>query len=619
VPDSHLQSYKRELAFTRAAVDEERRTVRLSFSSETPVDRYGEDEILDHSPESVDLTRMKSGASVLLNHDRDKLVGVIEGVEIGNDRRGYATIRFGKGPLASEVFEDVKDGIRTLVSVGYEVKAWQHESRVGDRKTYRVTSWTPYEISLVSIPADASVGVGRAQQQDIMSKPNITGGDGGPATDPAATAERQKLEIEIREFQANKKRFEEDQKILTVAQEFGVPASEAQKFIAEKRSTEEFLRHALTTRAGATPTVPNSGTVDMSKREKKEYSVLRGIANAIAGIKGLEQEVSQELSKRLRREPTSALGFLVPTDVSAQRSDEVISRADLDSAIQRMQTRGLSTLTGPLGGYLVSTDLLAGSMIELLRNMPILAQLGATQMGGLVGDIAIPRQATGATGYWLGEGAAVTPSNLTLGRLLLTPKRLAAQTTYSRQLLVQASRDVEALVRSDLMTVLAIAKDAAGIQGTGASGQPVGILNTTGLSTVSFGAAPSWAKVVEFETTLETANATMLGMPQWLTTPAVKGKWKTTLKASGVSGYLLENGLANEYALRATNQMPSSNRVIFGNFANVMMADWDGMEIIPDPYTRAGNNEVVITVNLLTDIGVRQPTAFVVSTDSGAQ
>ena len=152
----------REFGLTREAVNDEERTVELSFSSEEPVDRWFGLEILDHSPGSVRLDRLSNGGALLMDHDRRDQVGVVESVQIGADRKGRAVVRFGKGARAEEIFQDVKDGIRSLVSVGYRIYKMLLEKTDEDTETYRATDWQPYEISIVSVPADTTVGIGRA-------------------------------------------------------------------------------------------------------------------------------------------------------------------------------------------------------------------------------------------------------------------------------------------------------------------------------------------------------------------------------------------------------------------------------------------------------------------------
>ena len=155
----------------RAATDEAARTVTLAFASETPYDRWWGTEILECTPAAMRLGRLQTGANLLCDHDTRDVVGVVESISIGADRVGRAVVRFGKSARAEEVFQDVLGGIRQNVSVGYMIhKAVLVETLEG-RETYRVTDWEPYEVSLVSVPADATVGVGRPHLARLRSAP----------------------------------------------------------------------------------------------------------------------------------------------------------------------------------------------------------------------------------------------------------------------------------------------------------------------------------------------------------------------------------------------------------------------------------------------------------------
>lgn len=157
----------RDFAVDRAAINVEERTVPLSFSSEQPVERWFGVEILDHAPESCDLSRLQNDAPFLLDHDTRKQIGVIVSAKIEN-KRGEAVVRFGKSALAEEIFQDVRDGIRTKVSVGYRLtdrKLVEVTEEKGGKETYRFKRWQPFEISSVPIPADDSVGVNRSETE----------------------------------------------------------------------------------------------------------------------------------------------------------------------------------------------------------------------------------------------------------------------------------------------------------------------------------------------------------------------------------------------------------------------------------------------------------------------
>lgn len=151
-------------AATIGSIDEENRTVELSFSSEQPVDRYFGQEILDHGKNSVVLDWLNSGrAPLLADHDPTIQIGVIQKGEIGKDRVGRAVVRFGKGAQADGYFQDVKDGIRGNISVSYRIHQMLLEEETDTGAVYRAMKWEPLEISLVSIPADQTVGIGRTE------------------------------------------------------------------------------------------------------------------------------------------------------------------------------------------------------------------------------------------------------------------------------------------------------------------------------------------------------------------------------------------------------------------------------------------------------------------------
>ncbi len=152
----------RSFGFTREAIDEEARTVQLAFSSETPYARCWGNEILSHDANAIRLGRLKDGGPLLVDHDGRDHIGVIESVQIGADRVGRAVVRFGKSERAEEVFQDVKDGIRRSVSVMYLIHKSVLVEESDQLDTYKVTDWEPYEISIVSMPADTTVGVGRS-------------------------------------------------------------------------------------------------------------------------------------------------------------------------------------------------------------------------------------------------------------------------------------------------------------------------------------------------------------------------------------------------------------------------------------------------------------------------
>lgn len=614
------KNIKSETMFREATVDPaqikaEERTLTVSCASEAPVERWFGNEVLSHAPGALDLSRVNGKGAVLRDHDTSQHVGVIDKAWI-SDGRTYANIRFSKSAAGQQEMQDMLDGIRTLMSVGYRIQKMELLSEVDGVKTYRATKWQLLELSTVAVPADATVGFGRSEEIEITK--NKIMAETTTTTTAAATVVTSPSPDATFARNVNG--------ILELATAYKVPMADAQRFIKDGKTADEFQGFILETRFKGTPAVQTNPAIGMSEKEVGSYSIVRAIsamANAMANgvrFEGIEKEASDAVAKRLRRSPQ---GFFVPSDVSTRSlgastgiCGDVASEV-LPHIMAMGGRRALNATTLTAGGYTVATDVLGSSMIELLRNNMVINTLGATNLSGLVGDVAIPKQTGGATAYWLPETTDVTVSTQTFGQLLLTPHRLAAATAYTKQLLAQSSIDVEGFVRNDLMTVLALAKDLAAIGGTGAAGEPLGILNTSGVGSITYGAATTWAKIVENETTLYGANVN--GTPAFVSSFATQGKWKTAPKVSAQAIFLIEGGMANGYKFAATTQMPSGDKSIFGVFSDLIIADWDGIDITIDPYSLSLGNQVRIVVNLMTDVGVRNPVSFVVSTDSAAQ
>ena len=641
ISDPRSRELRRDFTVERSAINESARTVDLSFASEEPVERWFGDEILNCTADAVDFNRLNNGGALLVNHNPDDQIGVVTGTRIDGGKC-RATVRFSRSARAQEIFQDVCDGIRSLVSVGYRVKSMVlAEQRDTEGDTYRVDAWEPYEVSLVSIPADSSVGVGRSQPEitspaatragsTIQSLPSVME---TTSAAPAAPV----LETRERPAAAALPESTRMSEIRAIGEKVGVPQERIIKALAENESLDSFRSWVIENHLKSEP-VKGPPTIGMTHKEKRRYSLTRAV-NRIAAreaLDGFEREVSDECAKKFRRE-TPAAGFLVPHDVAEFNDREMIaamlrvnpSLAGTRHGQQMQRALQANVFTG--AGALVGTELLGGSLIELLRNKTLLTQLGVGTMSGLQGNIAIPRQTGAATAYWLAEGDSVTASQQAVAQVGATPRKLAAQTGYNKQLLAQSSIDTEAFVRDDLMRVLAIAKDLAGIAGTGGA-QPLGILNgpTSNassenlLQTVTYSAAATWAKQLSFETNIMTQNAD-IGSINWLTNITSRNAWKQIAKIGSTYPVFLcdDENRCNGYPVNVTNQIGTSgtyaNRAILGAWSQALFCDWAGMDVVVDPYTQAASGQVIVTLSMWTDFIVRHWPSFCVSTDSAAQ
>lgn len=362
-----------------------------------------------------------------------------------------------------------------------------------------------------------------------------------------------------------------------------------------------------------------SREIGMSDADVKQYSFLRAIDAAAEAARGnpdawkragLELEASRTLAAKLGREPR---GFFVPVDVTGKRD--------------------LNPDTGSAGGYLKATDLLGASFVDLLRNKMVLQSAGATILGGLVGDVAIAKQSAGATAYWVATSGSPTESQQTIGQILLQPKTVGAYTDISRKLMKQSSIDAESFVRNDLTKVLAVAIDLAGLHGTGADNQPTGIAATSGIGSVAGGTdglAPAWSHIVKLETEVAQDNAD-IGSLAYITNAKVRGKLKVTPKTA-TYGDIMVWGEGptplNGYKALVTNQVSSTltkgsstgvgvcSAIFFGNWADLLIGMWGGLDVLVDPYTGSASGTVRVTAFQDVDIAVRHPESFAAMLDA---
>jgi HK97 family phage major capsid protein/HK97 family phage prohead protease len=592
----------RSFLVERSAINEETRTAELAFASETPYERWWGVEILDCTATAMRMGRLTSGGPLLCDHDTKDHIGVIESVQLGTDRVARAVVRFGKSARAEEVWRDVVDGIRRNVSVGYQIHQAVLVETKDDQDTYRVTDWEPYEVSLVSVPADASVGVGRSAQESpvvatpvtpqfikesivTIATPDVT--PAAPVAAPAITSQ------DVRNAEAAARRTMLE--MTAIGEQFsrfnGVALA---KQAIEKGETVDQLRGQIMNAVTAAQTT-QATNLDMSAKEQKRFSVFKAIrAIADKSWKGaeFEKECHEEILKRTGLQEAVHGGFYMPLDI---------------------QRRDLTVGTPTAGGNLVATDLQAASFIDILRARSRAAELGMTMLTGLVGNVAIPKLTGSATAYWLtNEATAITESQQTIGQLALAPKTLGAYTELSRLLMLQSTPAAEAMVMNDFAKVLALAIDLAVFEGTGASGQPTGISQTAGIGSVT-GTSLDIADCIEFQTDLATANALADGCA-YITTPAVAGLLKGRARIASTdsqtlwSGSVLEGSIEGFKATTSTQLTAAS--MVFGDFSQVVLGEWGMLEIALNPFASFATAITGIRAIQSVDVGVRQAAAF---------
>ena len=598
----------RQADLEAAQASTEAMTVPLVLSTEYPVDRGGFVEVLDHTPDAVDLSR--APLPFIESHDTGRLnIGVVEALRLaGGKLRGE--LRLGTSDRARELMQDILAGIVTSVSIGYRIF---DEQPGADQGTILVTQWQPFEVSAVSVPADPTAGFFRAEPMrntPMSDHENET-------NDPNAgqvTLTRSERRNQNRAMDAERQRVSD---LLSLGESYARFGGRevAKQAIREGRDDDWFCQTVLQRADSSHMPAPDpytgkrdafgnpAGELGLSGREMEDYSLVRAIRAMVdpkaSKDAGLEIEASRAIAKELRRETS---GILVPVEVQRQYANR-------------------STLTaGATGAALVGTDHMGGSFIDVLRNKSVAFEAGMQPMRGLQGDVSIPLKTDASTGAWIdGDGEALALTAPTLGYVTLSPRTVGGLASFSHRMLLQSSPEVEGLLRNDLASTLQVEIDRAVLNGSGINNEPTGILNTTGIGADTYTGSPNYSDIIGAETLVADHNA---DSPQsiYVTSPALRGTLKGTDIGSDTGQMIWTNGgpgegMMNGYRALATKNMPA-DAVLFGDFSQVLFGEWGILELMADPYHEFEKGSVRVRALYSCDIALRHPKAFAAITSA---
>jgi len=605
------QTLRAFASVVKDSINEEARTVELAWASESPVERWFGFEVLDCTTDSIRLARLMNRAPLLFNHDRDNLLGVVESVTIGADRICRAVVRFDTSEEAEKRWQQVLNGVLTHVSVGYAVRAMVLESEKDDVRTYRITDWEPFEISMVTIPADTSVGVGRSaeilaalpQQQPApvatipaIPKDNRTmennENNGAPINDGAADIARRDALIALGEQHRD---YISIADVQTATREGHTP-QKLQDLVIERMKT----KHSDTRNAH----------IGMSDKDVGSYSIARALGAMLTGDwkgAGLERAASEAAAAKFGG---SSRGLLLPMDVLA---------------------RSFNAGTAAEAGNLVPTSMRGDMFADTLRAKLAMGRLGATMLFGLTGNIDLPRKASGTSLGWLTEVAGAATTQVNTGKVSLAPKRIGGVIEFSKQAVIQSAIAVEPLLRQDVFSEYQLQFETAAINGQGTGGTPKGLRYTSGVGSVVGGvngAVPGWGHAVGLETACANVNAEPDARSGYLLNTRTRGTFKTTQKAANLP-FIWENGdkPLNGYRAEVTNLVPSNltkgtsanvcSSLIFGsNWEMLVLATFGAVELLLDETSQAPNGLNRLILNAFVDTGVRRSADFSVMDDA---
>ena len=593
--------YRNAVVATWRRADDDPEVVEFSFSSEEPVERYFGMEVLSHQPGAMNMVRLNSGAAPWLwNHNPDVVLGGVEKAWQAGDGRGMVRTRWSpntksEGSEEWKVRQNWEAGIIRNVSFMYSIDApFDLKSREG---VALVTAFTPMEVSAVSIPADATVGNGRA-----IDTPAASAADQTPTPPTMETLDltQERAAAAADAVTAERSRIAA---ITNLTRQHGADDL-AGDLIASGATEADAMRTVLGTIAKrakqpATPSTPAqpiagaSADIGLTDKEARSFSFLKCMRaqlfpneRAFQEEAAFEREVSNATAQRMGVSPK---GMLIANDV--------LSRA-------------LTAGTAATAGDLIFTDARPGSFIELLRKRNFLTGLGVTILSGLTGPVGIPKQTGASQVYWKGESVAAAESEPSVGQVTMTLKEMSAWTRFSRSLMLQSSIDVETFVRNDIVTVMALEQARVALYGLGSSSQPEGLKLTTGINTKDFNAAaPTYAELVEMETLINADDAD-IGTMGYVTNATTYGGFKTTEKAASTAQFVLEPGsTVNSYGVVRSNQVESGD-VFFGVWSQLVLGLFGAVDLQVNPYSEDKEGNIRVVAHQAIDYAVRHPQAF---------
>jgi HK97 family phage major capsid protein/HK97 family phage prohead protease len=617
-------SYCRNQTLELRAEDVSGDELTFSFSSEEPVLRWWGIEVLSHEKGCANLDRLNDRGAWLFNHNRNILLGSSLKAWLEEDKRAYVTVKWSNRDDVKGYRQDCEDGHLTHVSFAYDVLEVV-ETKGSD--TYLVTSWECFEVSLVTIPADPSVGIGRSREACAPSsgdRPIILGADkpiilgatpsarnhsinsgGNMPTASRVAKEQERDRIRAIQILAERHRCED---LGEQAIEEDTPIELFRLQVLERMSPPQ--------QPIARPPETFNGMLGLSGKEQKSYSLLKAIRAQVSGDWG-DAGFERECDKTLRGQGFRSDGLLVPL--------EALGRSDRASYV---------TSTPATAGVLVGTDHHDESFVQALRSRTILDKLGIMRMDGLTGNVEIPRQTSVSSLGWVAEDTDLPEATPNFDAISLNPKTVGAWCQLSRLIATQSEPALEQLIRNDFALSLARELDRTGLHGSGTGNEPRGILNTPGIGSLSLGVnggAPNWEAIVRLEGIVAGKNADE-GDMGYVTSSAVRGKLKTTLKAAAAGSDFVWSdsaqaegmGMLNGYKAFSSQTVRSDltkgtgtnlSAIVFGNWSSFIIATWGALSLETDPYADFRKGRIAVRVMLFADMSVRNAESFAAITD----
>ena len=573
------------ISFEKFEVDEENRAITFSCASDLPYERYDDEtdraykEILVISEEAVDLHRLNGGASLLWGHDTDDLIGVVDNAYIVENKL-FVKVRFSKNDKrADRIWKDILDGLIKNVSVGYAVEH-SIEKEVDNELVRYVDRWMPYEVSVVSIPADETVGIrsmkkkttreamkpedpDKMETENKQECPDCPKGEKG---DCGIEAENEALKAENEELKARIKEMEENAVDDAANNEENAPEN-APAEQPENPDAEEIKA------CGDEMGVP---------KEEQEKAIKAGIT-------------AREFKKEYR---SFNINITTKKERNTMKFAEYLREGNFNDKFTVRDFTGFGGQTGEGGAPLIGTE--TRPLVAALEK--VIGVKGYRTISGLTSNISIPVQSTRNVAYQTAHlRDAATTSNPAFTNVTLSPVKISGNTRIGKELIAQANDDVEAFIIDSLTKEIGY-KIEDFMLGKVASG-------AAGSVTCSALTAVDWNDVLAFEAAI---GGYALEEPAYVMSPAARAALKGIAKAGTFPVFLCEDNKVNGYRVNVSGCVGNDN-IYFGDWSKLLLGIWNGgLEVTVNPYSFLKEGDVEIVASICVDAAVLQGDAFVV-------
>ncbi|EJV7411213.1 phage major capsid protein [Escherichia coli] len=645
INEGHNDQYEFEIAFSST------QPYQRQFWDEQNQEMVVLDEILVHTPEAVDLSRLNNNAPLLFNHNFDNHIGVVCNARIDADNVGRALVKFSKhGTMANDIRNKVIEGTMEKISVGYDIKEYHIDYAKGQ---LIVTKWAPYELSFVTVPADDTVGLNRSlntitvnleakrdmtkeqieeikeeqesaqveetpveenkeseveetqERQVEENKEDENLEDGKDAEHPESVdddsstvreaeevkEEREAAPVEEEKIEEVAERSEEDElEIREIARELNIDDSELERALSIKDMTPEAFRtKALNNLVNAQR---NNEQIKDSKMEKTFdlNNVIRSLVDG-AALGANEAEYSAMAATAAMQRGRAARGGSVFVPAAALRAASAgNTKATLEAVTDE--------------------KLLTESYVEMLMPESVLGRLGVTVLSGLNSPVAVPKMTSSCVdGFgFVDENGAAPESKAEFANVKMAPKTFAGGNPISRQS-IKTVPGIATLITDHMNKAVRIKLEQLILSDKENANGPKGLIkHLVDANRVEKKAAFSFKDFLK-----EIAKLTDAGVPaqaiKFAMSGATAAELESTLKDNGVSGYIIENGKLAGYDVVTSGVIPADH-IVLGDFSAITIGEWGGLEVDLDDSTYRAQGAIVPRIWVDLDFTVVQPEAL---------